>query len=65
MDEARQTLARAAETVANMAGYIRGFQENKTKVTNKELNHIIEQCQKATAQIGEAISQMPEEGCRD
>lgn len=59
-DDARTTLARASETVANIAAYVRGFQNSKIKLTNKELNSIIERCQKATAQIGEAMDQ-----CRD
>lgn len=52
------TLARAAETVANIAAYVRRFQNSRVKLTNKELNAIIERCQKATAQIGEAMSQI-------
>lgn len=61
MSEARETLSHAAYTIAEIAGYIHKFQASKTKVTNRELNHIVEQCQRASAQIGEAISQMPEE----
>jgi hypothetical protein len=54
--DVQQMLFQAAETVANIAAYARRLQANNKK-TSGNLDGIIARCQKATAQIGEAISQ--------